>query len=533
MSDQPVEPRILIIDDDLVDRTAVKRYLGQSSRHRTTSVIEAETGAEALEILSRTPDFDCIFLDYLLPDMDGIHFLEKIYDRDKDLASSPIVMLTGQGNEAIMLEALRWGVQDYLVKDNITADTINIAVVKAKEIFDLKTQRRKAEDQLYQAQKMEAVGQLTSGIAHDFNNLLTIVLGNTRLLRKKMSGERGAFSLEEASGRVESIESAAHKGADLVKRLMVFTRQRPLTQDIVNINNCITETISLLQRTLGSGIEINVHADENLWPVQIDPTQFENVLINLAINARDAMNSEGRLTIETHNVFSDEAYSWTSGLEPGAYVLVAMSDTGSGMSKEVMRRIFEPFYTTKPIGKGTGLGLSMVYGFVQQSGGYIRVYSEEGHGSVFRIYLPRWEQTEPAEIVPEKTVPGGGEIILVTEDEDDVRHTAVTMLQSLGYKTLQAKDGPAAIEILNAYQDRIDLLFTDIVMPGGMTGIELAQKAKTINPDLHVLYTSGYTENAIPDYQLNPGEHLLSKPYRKESLALKLRAALSDRTSYV
>ena len=524
---------ILIIDDDKVDREAVKRYL-KSPKHHAINFFEAETGNEALEILqSRT--FDCILLDYLLPDMDGISLLKQIYNPETDVAISPMVMLTGQGNEAVMLDALRRGAQDYLIKDHISSDTLNIAITKAREIFELKQSQKQARDKLHQYHKLEAIGQLTSGVAHDFNNLLTVIMGNTRILQKRLRGGKEDFSLEDAAVKIQAIETAAKMGAELVTRLMVFARQRPLTFQTANVNECINQTFELIRRALGETIGTSIILTENLWPVSMDVTQFGNALINIALNARDAMPKGGKLTIETSNIILDEAYALSRpDVSPGPHIMIAISDTGSGMSAETMKHIFEPFFTTKPIGEGTGLGLPMIYGFINQSGGHINVYSEEGHGTVFRIYLPALTINEHSdedrrlEAAEEALQHSGKETILIAEDDEDIRNIAKIILDRLGYQTIEAENGRIALEIFKRNPDKIDVIFTDIVMPDGMGGIDLIREAREIRPDVKALYTSGYTEKAFPDYQINVGESLISKPYHKKELAQKIRYILDN-----
>lgn len=518
---------ILIIDDDKVDREAVKRYLKSPARY-TIQFQEAETGAEALEIL-QTRAFDCILLDYLLPDMDGISLLKKIYHADTDIALSPVVMLTGQGNEAVMLDALRRGAQDYLVKDHISSDTLNIAITKAREIYELKKTQKQAQDKLHQFHKLEAIGQLTSGLAHDFNNLLTVIMGNTRILQKRLRGDKEDFSLEDAGVKVQAIETAAKMGAELVTRLMVFSRQRPLSFQTAYVNECINQTFELIRRALGETIGISMILTEDPWPVSMDVTQFGNALINIALNARDAMPDGGKLTIETSNIILDEAYAASRpDVSPGPHVLIAISDTGAGMSAETIKHIFEPFFTTKPIGEGTGLGLPMIYGFINQSGGHITVYSEEGHGTVFRIYLPALTISDHShvEAADEILEHSGKETVLIAEDDDDIRNIAKIILDRLGYQTIEAENGRVALEIFKRDPGKIDIIFTDIVMPDGIGGIDLIREAREIKPDVKALYTSGYTEKAFPDYQIDASEALISKPYHKKELAKKIRSVL-------
>jgi len=521
-------PQVLVIDDDAVDREAVRRAVIRPGQN--TVIHMAATGKEAIGLLQEKK-FDCVFLDYHLPDMDGISLLRAVYDADTDLPPSPIVMLTGQGNEAVMADALRWGAQDYVVKDNISRDTLGIAMAKAREMFELKKSRRQAEEQLRQAQKMEAVGQLTSGVAHDFNNLLTVILGNTRILTRRLQPANGELSREDLMKKVQTIEISAQRGAELVRRLMVFTRQRAPKAEVVDINFCVQETAELLSRALGETVETRMVLNDGIWPVQVDVGQFENALINIAVNARDSMPQGGKLTIETHNVVVDDEYTFRHpDVVAGPYVMIAVSDTGHGMPPAIARRIFEPFYTTKPQGQGTGLGLSMVYGFIRQCGGYVHVYSEEGHGTVFRIYLPKLAGEGEAVVdnMPD-ALPGGSETILVVEDDEEVLAVAVKMLTQLGYKTFTAESGRTALEILKSERENISLVFTDVVLQGGMNGAELARKVQEYYPGIKILYTSGYTESAIPDYKLVEGTELIGKPYRKAALAAKVREILDGK----
>ena len=516
---------ILIIDGDVVDRMAIKRHLTRIGREVVFT--EAATGQEGLEILVKK-EFDCIFLEYKLPDMDGIALLRKIYTAETDLTAAPVVMLTGHGTKEVMADALRWGAQDYLIKEVMTTDTLNIALAKAREVFELKKSRRQAEDQLRQSHKMEAIGQLTSGVAHDFNNLLTVILGNTRLMQRWVDDTDQEMSRDVFKKKILTIENAARKGAALVRSLMIFTRQRPLRVETADLNACVSRTCTLLQRSLGSLIEVKPILGEDAWPIQIDMDQFENALINIAVNARDAMPKGGKLTIETHNVVLDEVYTLTHpDATVGPHAMVSISDTGCGMPASVMQRIFEPFYTTKAAGEGTGLGLSIVYGFIRQSNGHIHVYSEVGHGTVFKIYLPRAQSEDDVALeMPDKSLPRGSETILVVDDDDEVRRVVVGILEHLGYKVIAAQSGRVALEILKRENSNIQLIFADLIMMAGMSGVDLAKQAQAYSPDLKILFTSGYTENSIPDYQLTEGQELIGKPYRKEDLAKKIRQVL-------
>ncbi len=385
------------------------------------------------------------------------------------------------------------------------------------------TERKIAEQQLLRAQKMEAIGQLTGGIAHDFNNLLTVILGNLELLEEAIPRDGGLNEWLSLAMR------AAGRSADLTRRLLAFSRQQVLEPANVDLNATVKGLAGMVARTLGEPIEVRTALAQDLWLTRIDPAQIESALLNLCVNARDAMPSGGRLTIETANVTLDAHYAQRyPEATPGDYAFLAVSDTGTGMPPEVVERVFEPFFTTKEEGKGTGLGLSMVYGFVKQSGGHINIYSEPGLGTSVKLHFPRLQgdaaSGQAAKAVA--TAPRGTETILVVEDERDVRETAVMMLESLGYKVLVAENGPAAMKVLEG-PAAVDLLFTDMVMPGGMTGLELAAKVRSLRPTLKVLYTSGYAESAARDNeQAVRDAEWVAKPYVRQRLAERVRKVL-------
>ncbi|WP_375755703.1 PAS domain-containing protein [Corallococcus exercitus] len=387
------------------------------------------------------------------------------------------------------------------------------------------TEQRQAEDQLRQAQKMEAVGKLTGGVAHDFNNLLQVVGGNLQLLQRDVAGnERGLQRVRSALGAVE-------RGARLSRQLLAFSRRQPLEPRSLSLARLLRGMDDLLRRALGEDVEVETVISGGLWNTLADPHQLENVILNLAINARDAMRGSGKLTLELSNASLDDHYAQAHpDVLAGSYVLLAVSDTGGGMTPEVLERAFEPFFTTKQEGRGTGLGLSMVYGFVKQSGGHVKLYSEPGHGTTVKVYLPRAFQPEaPVTEVVTGPVEGGRETLLAVEDDADVRATVVELLTELGYRVLRAVDGQSALSILKSGVT-VDLLFTDVVMPGPVRSPELARQAKALQPDIEVLFTSGYTENAIVHGgRLDPGVNLLSKPYRREDLARKVRTLLDQR----
>ena len=385
-------------------------------------------------------------------------------------------------------------------------------------------QLMKAEEALRQSQKMEAIGNLTGGIAHDFNNLLQVISGNLQLLKRDVAGN-GA-----AERRVQNAMNAVSRSGKLASQLLAFARRQPLEPKVINLGRFIRDMEDILLKAVGDGVTVETIIGASLWNTLIDPGNVENALLNLAINARDAMDGQGHLTIEAGNSFLDSDYARAhEEVTRGQYVLISVTDTGAGMAPEVVEQAFEPFFTTKPEGRGTGLGLSMVYGFVKQSGGHIKIYSEVGQGTTIRLYLPRSVQSEDRLVdINSMPVIGGSEMVLVAEDDESVRETVVAMLSDLGYRVLKAKDAQSALSIIESGMP-IDLLFTDVVMPGTLKSTELARKARERMPNLAVLFTSGYSENAIVHSgRLDDNVELLSKPYTREALARKLRHVLAN-----
>lgn len=391
-------------------------------------------------------------------------------------------------------------------------------------------ERDRIAKQLVQAQKMEAIGQLTGGIAHDFNNLLQVIGSNLQLLQKDLPND---------DARQERIYKAMHgvtRGAKLASQLLAFGRQQPLEPKPTNVARLIRGMDDMLRRTLGEAIEVETVVSGGLWNCNADPTQVENMILNLAINARDAMAHRGKLTLEAGNALLDDSYaSQHAEVLPGQYVMLGVTDTGGGIPADVIGKVFDPFFTTKAPGEGTGLGLSMVYGFVKQSGGHVKIYSELGVGTTVRIYLPRTREEEQAEPVELDYSPGAtnAEMVLVVEDDDGVRVAAVEILRDLGYLVVEAPDADSALAIVNSGL-KIDLLFSDVVMPGTVSSTQLMTKAKERLPHLAVLFTSGYTQNAIVHAgRLDPGVELISKPYTRERLAQKIRRVLDGTSSSV
>ena len=388
-------------------------------------------------------------------------------------------------------------------------------------------ERDRLETQLRQSQKMEIIGQLTGGIAHDFNNMLAVVIGNLNLLRRRMANGQS-----DVARFIDGAIEGADRAAALTHRLLAFSRQQPLAPAATDANKLVSGMTELLRRTLSEAVVLETVLAGGLWRIHIDASQLESAIVNLAINARDAMTEGGKLTIETGNASLDEAYAAVQEeVQPGQYVLIAVTDTGAGMSAATISKAFDPFFTTKPSGKGTGLGLSQVYGFVKQSGGHVKIYSEPGQGTTVKIYLPRFTgavaDAEPAAAPPAVPTGDPGKIVLVVEDDERVRRFTVDALRDLNYTVLHADGGAKALRVLDGHPG-VNLLLTDIVMPE-MNGRQLAQEALRRRGDLKVLYVTGFTRNAIVhNGMLDPGVHLMTKPFTLEQLAAKVREMLGE-----
>jgi PAS domain S-box-containing protein len=387
------------------------------------------------------------------------------------------------------------------------------------------TERIRLERQLMQSQKLEAIGQLTGGVAHDFNNILTVIIGMNEVLAAEVAGQPALAEMCKA------VDEAAERGVRLAQRMLAFARKQPLETRVIDLNEVVTGLVAMLRQTLGEDISIETALAPGLWSVSVDPSRLEDAVLNLAVNARDAMPKGGRLLLETANVELDEHHAQDNAeVPPGDYVAVIVTDTGTGMSPEVMERAFEPFFTTKGVGQGTGLGLSMVYGFARQSRGHAKIYSEPGHGTSVKIYLPRvdgearpWAPTVAQALEVQSR---GRETVLVVEDDPAVRAVAVKTLVSAGYRVLQAGDGPSALELLER-PGRIDLLFTDLIMPNGMSGQDLLCHARKLRPELEAIFTSGYSEQFLKGRsETDRSVPLLPKPYRRQKLLEVIHKAL-------
>ena len=457
----------------------------------------------------------------------GKNLFELIFaSADRDDLKAALERFLRSGRDEILggrreVTARRRDGKEFRAELSVTALKTREGLVFNTFVRDL-TDKIAAEDRIRQAEKMEAVGQLTGGIAHDFNNILTVITGTIEILAEAVANE------PQLSAITKMIDEAASRGADLTQHLLAFARKQPLQPRETDVNTLIIDTTKLLRPTLGEQIEIESVFESETCIATVDPNQLATAILNLALNARDAMPASGKLILETGSAYLDENYASQYGdVRPGPYTMIAVSDTGTGIPAAIIDKVFNPFFTSKGPGKGTGLGLSMVYGFIKQSAGHIKIYSEEGHGTTVRMYLPPGTgDSVGSDIDASAAIQGGHETILVVEDDKLVRDYVLTQLRSLGYVTLDAANAAEAMALVKAGHE-FDLLFTDVIMPGAMNGRQLADEIAKLRPGLKVLYTSGYTENAIIHHgRLDSGVLLLAKPYRKSELAGMIRAAL-------
>jgi len=442
----------------------------------------------------------------------------------RKLPGYPIYLLAGLDRDAILNEWLRLMASHLIFGVPATAimfSAIFYAMIRTQRLYREAAKRATAEAALHQAQKMEAIGQLTGGVAHDFNNLLTIVIGNLDMAKRAL--DRGVDSaIGRASQAVDNALQGARRAANLTQRLLAFSRQQPLEPAVLDVNAAVKEALTLLRRALGENYELEVVCGAGAWNIEVDPAQLDVSLVNLVVNARDAIEEGGKVTIETGNAFLDDNYCRAHAeLKPGQYAMIAVSDTGSGMTPDVLARAFEPFFTTKSAGRGTGLGLSQVYGFVKQSGGHITIYSEPGHGTAVKMYFPRAYRAadqidKPAQA---KTLLGSGQRVLVVEDDDDLRKYVTDTLRDLNYDVAEAANGEEALKAVEGEGKRFDALLTDVVMPG-LNGRQLADRITALSPATRVIYMTGYSRNAIIHHgRLDPGLKLLQKPFSRADLA--------------
>jgi PAS domain S-box-containing protein len=514
---------------DLTDRKAAEEAL-RTSEERFRLLVQSVTdyAIYMLDTNGRISSWNAgaeRFKGYTTDEILGEHF-SRFYTQEDREAGIPRVALETAGREG-RFEAEGWRVRKdgsrfwaSVIIDPVRNDDGQL-IGFAKVTRDL-TEKRAIEDQLRQSQKMEAVGQLTGGLAHDFNNLLTGISGSLEMMQVRMAQGKAA----EFERYLMAAQGAVRRAAALTHRLLAFARRQTLDPRPVNVNRLLASLEELVRRTVGPTVQVEVVGASGLWPILVDPNQLENALLNLCINARDAMPEGGRLTIETANRWLDERTARQHDLPTGQYVSVCVTDTGTGMSPDVVARAFDPFFTTKPIGEGTGLGLSMIYGFARQSGGQVRIYSEPGEGTTMCIYLPRHlgEEDAEEELLPSSTIDAGGEgeVVLVIDDEPTIRMLVAEILAESGYAVIEAPDGPAGLRVLES-NARIDLLITDVGLPGGMNGRQVADAARVTRPDLKILFITGYAENAvIGQGRLDTGMHVLTKPFQMEVLASRI-----------
>ena len=534
--------RVLVIDDQEIAAGMVYDML------MAEPDIDVCCMYEAGQALQRAIEYQpgVILIDVCMPTMDGFSVIAQLRAR-QDTANIPIILLSSQDAPEQKVRGFAAGANDYMVKWPARAELVarvryHAQAYRARAERDeayasLQTSQEQllqrtrelelSQAALHQAQKLEAIGQLTGGVAHDFNNVLQIIGGNLQLLSQSDS----AHDVDHK--RIRVAMAAVERGANLASQLLAFARQQPLEPVVVRPDGILRNMQQMVHHTLGEDIEVETRIADGLWNTLIDISQFENVILNLVLNARDAMRGRGQLCLAAENVELDQAYTVAHPqVRPGQYICVTVSDDGCGMSPDLISRAFEPFFTTKLPGEGTGLGLSMAYGFVQQSGGHIALDSTPGAGTTVSVYLPR--STAPAEPQTASVVAsaaGGTESILAVEDDPALRATVVEMLEGLGYRVVEAADAAAALSVIED-GGRFDLLFTDVMMPGPMRSTELAERARALLPGIEVLYTSGYAENAIVHGgRLDPGVSLLSKPYRREQLAAKVRQMLDRRSA--
>jgi signal transduction histidine kinase/ActR/RegA family two-component response regulator len=502
------------IGDKFTELAEVLEFYKSGNLEGALAVIRTERGRIAMdrvrEIIADIRSTQTAKLQQNLASADAI---------DEKLRWASIAALLG-----VLLLGI-YGIADARRRMQVIEEAHSSLVETNKALEDEIETRQKAEDQIRQMQKLEAIGQLTGGIAHDFNNMLAVIISAMNLMQRKLA--RGDTDIGKL---VDGATDAADRAAGLTQRLLAFARQQPLAPQLVDANRMVAGMSDLLRRTLGETIQIETVLAGGLWRCHADTSQLENSIINLAVNARDAMPEGGKLTIETANCHLDDSYAASHSEVPaGQYVLIAVTDTGTGMPREVIAKAFEPFYTTKPVSKGTGLGLSQVFGFVKQSNGHVTIYSEPDEGTTVKIYLPRYfgdEQANAATALrPASITPT--ELVLVVEDDERVRVGSVESLRELGYRVIHADGGEAALTLLEKHGD-VSLLFTDIVMPG-MSGRKLAEEAVARHPRLKVLYTTGFTRNAVVhNGKLDPGVNFLAKPFTLDQLAAKVRDVLDQ-----
>lgn len=508
--------RLLLVEDSEADATLLLREVKRAGFDVTFERVETEGAMRAA--LDAGP-WDIVVSDFNLPTFNTLGALAVLKASGKDI---PFIVISGTVSEETAIDALRSGARDFIVKGRMAR--LGPAIERELRESKVRTTLRRTEEQLRQAQKMEAVGRLAGGVAHDFNNVLSVVLLNAELLAE------GLRSGEPDLGDLEEIKRAAMRATELSRQLLAFGRQQVFELRVIDLNAVVRDVEKMLRRLIGADIDLATHLPGELAKVEVDVNQVEQVLVNLVVNARDAMPEGGKLLVETSNADLDEEYASSHvDVEAGSYVLLAVKDTGIGMDRATQARIFEPFFTTKEQGRGTGLGLSTVFGIVKQSGGHIAVESEIGKGTTFKIYFPRTAQakTDWTPAPPEVTTLRGSETILLVEDDAQVRNVVQVVLRRSGYEVLEAKNGPEAVMLFEKHTRPIDLLLTDVVMPG-MSGRELAEHVRARRPDTKILLMSGYTNGWVVRHGGVDPTNLafIQKPITPEALLKKMREVL-------
>jgi two-component system cell cycle sensor histidine kinase/response regulator CckA len=510
---------ILILEDVASDAELIERELRKADIAFTPNRVETKE-AFLTALVEFQPDI--VLSDYNLPQFSGLEALRLLKQAQ---VSVPFILITGALTEEVAVECMKEGADDYILKSSLkrlSSAVLNVLDKQrvAKEKQEAEEALRQSEEQLRQAQKLEAIGQLAGGVAHDFNNLLTVIIGYSDLLLKR--------SGSSPNSAAEEIKKAAERAASLTRQLLAFSRKQVMQRKVFDLNNLVVDMAKMCHRLIGEDIELVIRATQQVARINADPSQIEQVLMNLIVNARDAMPRGGKLTVETATLQIDESHlEKHMAAQPGPYTMLGVSDTGVGMDPETKKHIFEPFFTTKEQGKGTGLGLATVYGIVKQSGGSILVHSEPGAGTTFRIYFPSVDKvTAASPCVDERAaVPGSGETILVVEDDAQVRRMTATFLRKYGYEVLVATRGDQALKLFEQKGLRVDLIITDVVMPK-MSGRELTARLDHLLPNVKVLYMSGYPDDVLR-HELDEKISFLQKPFTPDALAIKVREVLN------
>ena len=511
---------VLVVEDDDLVADMLRTMLTRAGY----AVEVAADGAVGLARI-QAGGVDVVLLDMLLPEISGLDLCQRVRANETDVYL-PIIMLTAQSRPEQRQAGFAVGTDDFLTKpferEELLA-RVQVWVRAHQRMQAMHDRLLQEQEQLRHAQRLEALGQLAGGVAHDFNNLLTVITGFSELVLQRLG------ATDPPRSYLEEITKAGERASALTRQLLAFSRRQVLEPEVLDLSGVVVDAEPMLRRVVGEAVELRTHLTPRLWPVKADRGQIDQVILNLAVNARDAMPRGGRLAIETANVDLDETYTqYHVPLRAGEYVRLSASDTGTGMTPEVQAHIFEPFYTTKPPGKGTGLGLATVYGIVKQSGGYIWVYSEPGQGTTFKIYLPREAGGVPAAAPPARPLaaPGGTEHILVVEDDAQIRSLIRGVLDASGYTVLEARRGEDALRLSEQHAGALHLLLTDVVMPG-MSGRELAQRLAAHHPGMKVLFMSGYTDQVVVEQgMIEARAPFLQKPFSPEALRRKLREML-------